>query len=54
MIPLLLKGGESYDNQYFNFLLLVEEEYSRLVGREVVDFFISFLGLKRIKKLVVS
>jgi hypothetical protein len=34
MTPLLLKGGESYDNQLFNFLLLPEEEYhAKGVGR---------------------
>jgi hypothetical protein len=36
MPPLLQKGGEILI--YNNFLLLPEEEYSRLAGREVVFF----------------
>jgi hypothetical protein len=35
-----LEGGESYNNLWVDFLLLPEEEYYRLVGREVVDFFV--------------
>jgi hypothetical protein len=33
MTPLLMKGGESFDNLHFNFLLLPEEEYPDLSVR---------------------